>query len=81
LEFSSYTSQITGGAENAIPLHVDIPHTGGRGSGLLFEVFLQKYSQFLYEYFPLVPFYSRVTLVIFVLQTVPKEKITRIKVG
>jgi hypothetical protein len=29
---SSYLcSQITGGVENAVPLHVDIPHTGGRG--------------------------------------------------
>jgi hypothetical protein len=27
-----YNSQITESVENAVPLHVDIPHTGGRGS-------------------------------------------------
>jgi hypothetical protein len=32
---SSYLcSQITGGVENAVPLHVDIPCTSGRGSDL-----------------------------------------------
>jgi hypothetical protein len=32
---SSYLcSQITGGVENAVPLHVDIPRTGGRGFDL-----------------------------------------------
>jgi hypothetical protein len=31
------TSEITGGAENALSPHAGIPHTGRRGSGLLFE--------------------------------------------
>lgn len=48
---SSYTSHIIGDAENSVPLYVDIPQIGGRGSRLLFEVFLQKYLQFLCEYF------------------------------
>jgi hypothetical protein len=37
-----YTSQITGEDENAVPVHKYIPHNGGRGSGLHFEVFLLK---------------------------------------
>jgi hypothetical protein len=35
--------QITGSVENLVPLHVDIPRTGGRGSDLPFEVVLQEY--------------------------------------
>jgi hypothetical protein len=35
-------SQITGGVENAVPLHVGIPRTGGRGSGLPSENSLQQ---------------------------------------
>jgi hypothetical protein len=49
---SSYLcSQITGGVENAVPLHVDIPRTGGRGSDLTSEDSLQECLQFPYECF------------------------------
>jgi hypothetical protein len=34
-------SQITGGGEN-VPLHIDTPHTKGRGSDLPFEAVLQE---------------------------------------
>jgi hypothetical protein len=52
---SSYLcSQITGGVEDVVPLHVNIPCIGGGGSGLLFEDILQEYLQFLCEYFLLV---------------------------
>jgi hypothetical protein len=44
-------SQITGGAEYAVPLHIDIPRTGGKGLDLLSEDFLQEYILFLYECF------------------------------
>jgi hypothetical protein len=44
-------SQITGGVENAVPLHVDIPRTGGRGFDLPSEDSLQKYLKFPYECF------------------------------
>jgi hypothetical protein len=48
---SSYlSSQITGGVEYAVHLHVDVPHTGGRGSDLPFEAVLQEYLHFPYEY-------------------------------
>jgi hypothetical protein len=70
---SSYIcSQITG-VENAVPLHVDIPRKGGRGSDLRFEAVLQDYLQFPYEYFLLVLPFGGVTLVNFVLQTTPEE--------
>jgi hypothetical protein len=39
-------SQFTGDVENAVPLHVDTPRTGG-SSDLPFETVLQKYLQFL----------------------------------
>jgi hypothetical protein len=49
---SSYLySQITGGVENAVPLHVDIPRTGGRGSDIPSEDSLQEYLEFPYECF------------------------------
>jgi hypothetical protein len=49
---SSYLcSQITGGVENAVPLHVDIPRIGGRGFDLLSEDSLQEYLKFPYERF------------------------------
>jgi hypothetical protein len=49
---SSYLcSQITGGVENAVPLHVDIPCTGGRVFDLPSEDALQKYLKFPYECF------------------------------
>jgi hypothetical protein len=47
-------SQITEGALNAVPLHVDIPRTGKIGSDLPFEAVLQEYFQFPYEYFLLI---------------------------
>jgi hypothetical protein len=56
---SSYLcSQITGGFDNDVPLHVDIPRTGGRGSDLPSEESLQQYLKFLYECFlsVLLPF-------------------------
>jgi hypothetical protein len=49
---SSYLcSQITGGVENAVPLHVDIPRTGGRGFDLPSEDSFQEYLKFPYECF------------------------------
>jgi hypothetical protein len=36
-------SQITGGVENVVPLHADIPRTGGRSSDLPSEDSLQEY--------------------------------------
>jgi hypothetical protein len=44
-------SQITGSVENAVPLHVHIPCTGGRGSDLLSEDALQEYLKFPCECF------------------------------
>jgi hypothetical protein len=44
-------SQITGGVENAVPLHVDIPHTGGRGFDLPSEDDLQEYLKLPYKCF------------------------------
>jgi hypothetical protein len=38
------TSQITGGVENAVPLHVHIPRISGGGSDLPFEPVLGGYS-------------------------------------
>jgi hypothetical protein len=50
MEGSSYLcSQVTGGVENAVPLHVYIPHTDRRSSDLSFEAVLQEYLQFPYE--------------------------------
>jgi hypothetical protein len=48
------SSQITGGIENAVFLHLDIPHTAGRGSDFPFEAVLQEHLQFPQEYFLLV---------------------------
>jgi hypothetical protein len=49
---SSYLcSQITGDIENAVPLYVNIPRTGGRGFELPSEVALQEYLKFPYECF------------------------------
>jgi hypothetical protein len=36
--------------ENTVPLHADIPRTGGGGSDLPFEAVLQEYLQFPCEY-------------------------------
>jgi hypothetical protein len=49
---SSYLcSQITGGVENTIPLHVDIPCPGERGFDLPSEDAVQVYLKFPYECF------------------------------
>jgi hypothetical protein len=48
---SHLCSLITGGVANVVPLHVDIPRTGGRGFDLPFEDSLQKYLKFPYECF------------------------------
>jgi hypothetical protein len=46
IKASSYLcSQITGGVEIAVPLHVDIPLTGGRGFDLPSEGALQEYLE------------------------------------
>jgi hypothetical protein len=45
-------SQIRGGTENAVPVHVEIPWTGS--SYLPYEAVLQGYLQFPYKYFLLV---------------------------
>jgi hypothetical protein len=72
-------SQITGGVENSVPLHVDIPCTGGRQSDLPFEAVQQEYLKFPYEYFlSVLP--SGVTVVNVVLQTTAEGNITRIKI-
>jgi hypothetical protein len=46
--------QITGGVENAVLLHINIPHTSGRYSDLPSEAVLQEYLQFPCECFILV---------------------------
>jgi hypothetical protein len=75
LKGSSYLcSQITGGVENAGPLHVNIPCTGRRGFDLPAEDAVQEYFKFPYDCF------LWVTSVNFVLQTTLDEKITRIKI-
>jgi hypothetical protein len=49
---SSYLcSQITGGVEYGVPLHVDIPLTGRRSFDLSSEDALQEYFKFPYECF------------------------------
>jgi hypothetical protein len=53
-EISYLCSQTKEGVENAVPLHVDIPHTGRRGSDLQFEAVLQEYLQNPYRHFLLV---------------------------
>jgi hypothetical protein len=45
-ESSYLCSQITGGVENAAPLHADIPRTGGRDFDLPSEDALQEYLKF-----------------------------------
>jgi hypothetical protein len=44
-------SQITGGVENAVPLHANIPRNGGRYFDLPSEDALQEYLKFPYERF------------------------------
>jgi hypothetical protein len=45
------SSQITGGVENAVPLHANIPRTGGRDFDLPSEDALQEYFKFPYKCF------------------------------
>jgi hypothetical protein len=71
-------SQITWGAENAVPLHVDMPRTGGKGSDLPCKAALQKYLHFPYQYYILVLPVGRYCCKL-CLQTTPEEKITRLK--
>jgi hypothetical protein len=61
-------------------LQVDIPRTGGRGPDLPCEFVLQEYLQFTKTIFFQFLLRSGVTVVNFVLQTIPEEKITRIKI-
>jgi hypothetical protein len=44
-------SQITGGVETAVPLHANIPRTGGRDFDLPSEDALQEYLKFPFECF------------------------------
>jgi hypothetical protein len=49
---SSYSrSQISGGVESAVPLHANIPRTGGRDFDLPSEDALQEYFKFPKESF------------------------------
>jgi hypothetical protein len=50
-ESSYLRSQITGGVENAVPLHANIPRSGGRDFDLPSEDALQEYLKFPYECF------------------------------
>jgi hypothetical protein len=43
---SSYNSQTTGCVENAVPLHIDVPRTSGRGSDLTLELFCRNNCSF-----------------------------------
>jgi hypothetical protein len=73
---SSYLcSQTTGGDENAVPLHANIPRTGGRDFDLPSEDALQEYFKFPYECFFQFFFCSRVVAVNFVFQITPEEKV------
>jgi hypothetical protein len=58
-------SQITGVLENAVPIHIGIPRTGGRST---------EYLKFPYEYLLLILLSLGVTVVNFVFQTIAKEK-------
>jgi hypothetical protein len=78
---SSYIcSQITVDVENVVPLHVDFPRTGGRGSDLPPEDAPQEYLKSPYKCFlsVLLPFvgYCRKLCP----SNIPRKKITRIKV-
>jgi hypothetical protein len=77
---SFFCSQITGGVENAVPLHVDIPRTGRRGFDLPSEDSLQEYLKFSYECFLSAHPFEGYCCVNFVLKSTPEEKITRIKI-
>jgi hypothetical protein len=50
-ESSYHCSQITGGVENAVPLHGNIPRTGGRDFEIPSEDALEEYLKFPYECF------------------------------
>jgi hypothetical protein len=51
---NQYTCWAITVVENAVPLHVDIPRIGRRGSDLPFQAVLQEYLLFPFEYFLLV---------------------------
>jgi hypothetical protein len=51
---SPYLCSQSTDVENSIPLHVDIPRIGIRGSDLPFQTVLQEYLQFPYEHFLVV---------------------------
>jgi hypothetical protein len=66
---SCLCSQIIGGVENAVPLYIDIPRTGGRGFDLSSEDALQEYLKFRYKRFISVLYCCKLFL-----QTTPEEK-------
>jgi hypothetical protein len=68
-ESSYLCSQITGGVENVVSLHANIPRTDGRDFDLTSEDALQEYFKF--QFF----FCSRVIAVNFVLQITTEEKV------
>jgi hypothetical protein len=77
MEGSSYLgSQVTGGVENAVLLHVYIPRTD-RSSDLPFEAVMQEYLTFPYEYF-LVLLFGGYCCKVFTSNL--RRKITRIKI-
>jgi hypothetical protein len=78
---SSYLcSQITGGTEIAVPLHVDTPCTKGRGSDLPFEVVLQEYFQFSLWIFSFSFCGQGLLLYTLSFRQPQKKKFTRIKI-
>jgi hypothetical protein len=74
-------SQITGGVENVVPLHVDIPRTSGRCSDLPSADVLQEYMKFFYECFLSILLQFEGYCCKLCLQTIPEEKITSIKIS
>jgi hypothetical protein len=82
MERSSYVcSQITGGVENAVPLHADTHRTGGRGSDLPSEAVLPEYLQFPYEYFLLVLPFGSYCCKLCLSNNPRRNKLTRINIG
>jgi hypothetical protein len=75
---SHLCSQITGGVQNAVPLHVDIPLTGGRGFDLPSEDALQEYLKFPCEWFLSVLLFEGYCCKL--RPPTPEEKITWIKI-
>jgi hypothetical protein len=71
---SYFCSQNTGGVENAVPLHVDIPCTSGTGFDLPSNILCRNIRYFPANVFFQFFFRSRVTAASFVLQTIPEGK-------